>query len=127
MTTSPNPRRMKRSPLSWANREAERASRIAARNDAFRKNFGRLVVSARLHELGSEFVDRAVEATKAFDRFSPENDPSGWRDFGEFTLDGVELFWKIDTYIDGYTPVGTVDPLDPEASQLLTLMLAEEW
>ena len=42
----------------------------------------------------------------------------------------IELGQQVEVsarQIDGYTPVGAVDPLDPEAFRVLTLMLAEEW
>ena len=67
-----------------------------------------------------------VEVTR-FDNFTPENDPHGEHDFGNFKLCQRTFYWKIDLYnstMDG----GSEDPTDPQKTvRVLSLMLAEDY
>lgn len=84
-----------------------KAERIAALNDAFRRQvatFGRAadipgqcVVTRGIVDLGPEAVQDILWRVLAFDRFTEDNDPHGEHDFG--ALDHPEagkVFWKID-------------------------------
>ena len=59
--------------------------------------------------------------------FTTENDPYGEHDFGSVTIDGTNLFWKID-YYDLSLQYGSSDPSDPaQTARVLTITLAEEY
>lgn len=123
---------MRYAPLLDAEREASRASRIAASNDAFREVItrhpanGMLVLSRALTTTNWNLQERLLDAVRSFDRFPVEDDPYGEHDFGAFTLDDENLFWKIDVYGSPECFEGG-DPLDPAAFRVLTIMFAEDW
>jgi hypothetical protein len=108
----------------------DRAKRIAALNDKFRKGLpagGRVYLTSGVNAKGPEFVSKALAKVIAFDDFSEDNDPHGERDFGSFELDGEKLFWKID-YYDLKAAFGSEDPADPKKTlRVLTVMLASEY
>ena len=107
----------------------DRASRIAALNDDFRKSFanGTVFVTVGVQVLGCKAVKEAINAVRAFDRFSADNDPHGEHDFGVITVEGLRLFWKID-YYDPMLEYASPDPTDPaKTRRVLTIMLAEEY
>ena len=88
---------------------------------------GTILITRGLKELGDEFVLAAIEAIRAFDDFSPDNDPHAEHDFGRVEVEGEALFWKIDYYDKGME-FGSDDPADPEVTQrVLTLMFVEEY
>lgn len=112
-----------------------RAEKIAALNDAFRKNLpsglGRVYLTAGINALGAEFAAKCLARVAGFDAFTPDNDPYGERDFGAFDVDGAggneRCFWKID-YYDLAGEFGSEDPTDPRQTlRVLTIMLAEEY
>ena len=113
---------------------------IAAQNDAFRKLAclgtppdlpiqGRMHVTRALIEAGDGFMEEAVKATGAFDRFEPENDPEGWHDFGSVEIRGETVFWKIDLYeAESDFRYGAETPDDPATTmRVLTIMMARDW
>lgn len=109
------------------------AARIAALNDAFRKNLldrrlGRTYLTGGVAALGDGFVQKALAAVIAFDAFTAENDPHHEHDFGACQVDGERLFFKI-AYFDRRDPdFGAVDPSDPTTTErVLTIMLAAEY
>jgi hypothetical protein len=77
--------------------------------------------------LPNEIVACALASMMHFDGFTPENDPYGEHDFGNFEIQEHRFFFKFDYYnkeMDG----GSEDPSDPEKTmRVLTLMLAEEY
>ena len=107
----------------------EKATRIRELNDAFRKTFagGKVVLTASVAALPDMVTAHALVEVTRFDSFTPENDPHGEHDFGNFKLCGRTFYWKIDLYnvaMDG----GSEDPTDPEkTTPVLTLMLAEDY
>ena len=109
------------------------ATRIAALNDAFRKNpfnrsLGKLYMTAGVNAHGPEFVARAIATVIAFDAFTNDNDPHLEHDFGSFDLDGEKLFWKLDYYSTDDPDLGSEDPSDPSKTERArTIMLAEEY
>jgi hypothetical protein len=108
----------------------DRAKRIAALNDKFRKGLpagGRVYLTRGVNEKGPVFVSKALAKVIAFDDFAVDNDPHQEHDFGGFELDGETLFWKID-YYDVKGEFGSEDPTDPKQTmRVLTVMLAEEY
>lgn len=109
------------------------ATRIAALNDAFRKNpldrsLGKLYMTAGVNARGPEFVARAIAAVIAFDAFTNDNEPYREHDFGSFDLDGEKLFWKLDYYSMDDPDLGSEDPSDAaKTERALTIMLADEY
>lgn len=104
-------------------------ARIRDLNDAFRTTGlgGRVVVTRSLKNAGDEYVDKAIERTRAFTAFNSDNDPHGEHDFGNFVLDGRRLFWKID-YYDTALEDGSANPADPTVTtRVLTVMFAEDY
>ena len=66
-----------------------RAAKIAALNDALRRDpgtgeHGRIVMTRGVSELGVPFMMQALTKLKAFDVFTNDNDPYGEHDFGTF-------------------------------------------
>jgi hypothetical protein len=111
--------------------DTTKRDRIRELNDAFRKNFdstlGRVMLTAGVDSLPSDVRAMAIHKTATFDAFSPENDPHGEHDFGNFELAGRRFFFKID-YYEPSMEAGSVDPADPgKTTRVLTIMLAEEY
>ena len=108
----------------------DRTARIRELNDQYRRfgrGNGRTVVTRGIAAEGPDFVAKALASVRAFDAFSPDNDPWGEHDFGALTLDGRKLFWKID-YYDATLTAGSEDPADEARTcRVLTVMLAEEY
>ena len=108
----------------------DRAKRIAALNDTFRKGLpagGRVYITRGVNEKGPAFVSKALAMVIAFNDFNADNDPHSEHDFGAFELDGENLFWKID-YYDLQGEFGSEDPSDPKQTlRVMTIMLAEEY
>jgi Protein of unknown function (DUF3768) len=87
----------------------------------------RVFITRGVADRGNDFVDRAMEAVRAFCDFTPDNDPYGEHDFGVFCIDGVKLNWKID-YYDNRLEFGSPDPADIAVTRrVLTILLAEEY
>ena len=108
--------------------EQEHSLRIRELNDSFRKSSARDVYLTKgVAALAEEDRLSAVELVRAFDAFTPDNDPHGEHDFGSFEISGRKLFWKID-YYDLTLASGSNDPASPEITRrVLTIMLAEEY
>jgi len=106
-----------------------RAERIAQLNDQLRTTGvgGRIMVTRSVRALSQFNTAELVAALSRYDRFDPDNDPHGERDFGDLDLAGAELLWKID-YYDKELVWGSPDPADPNVTtRVLTVMLAEEY
>jgi Protein of unknown function (DUF3768) len=70
---------------------------------------------------------RAIELTRTFDDFTPDNDPHNEHDFGSFEIDDMKLIFKHD-YYDKSMLYGSEDPGDPQkTTRVLTIMLADEY
>lgn len=107
----------------------DKTARITELNDAFRTSGlgGRFVLTNGVGALGVDTVGKIIEAVKAFDDFTPDNDPYGEHDFGALEVEGHRLFWKID-YYDEDLMHGSNDASDPDATtRVLTIMLREEY
>jgi Protein of unknown function (DUF3768) len=108
---------------------SSRTDRIRELNDAFRITLegGKCLFTAGVSDMGVPFATAALAAVKAFDDFTPDNDPYGEHDFGLFEIGEERLFWKID-YYDNSLQFGSNDPADPaRTKRVLTIMLAEEY
>ena len=102
---------------------------IAEQNDEFRRRGfgGHRVITAGVQAKGSDFVIRAVAAVGAFEDFDDANDPYEHHDFGAVTIQGENVFWKID-YYDKEMLYGSENPHDPSVTtRVLTIMLAEDY
>jgi hypothetical protein len=68
-----------------------------------------------------------LDLVRAFDRFTPDNDPYGEHDFGAIELSGDRYFFKID-YYDLSKTAASPDPANPAVTQrVMTIMRADEY
>ena len=99
-------------------------------NDAFRKQpfaRGKVVVTAGVNALGTEFCAAAMRAIREFDDFTEDNDPWGEHDLVVVEVHGQKLFAKID-YYDKEIKYGSEDPADLEkTTRILTIMYVSEY
>lgn len=99
-------------------------------NDLLRTTFltGRVVMTEGVRALPTTHREEVLAAVRAFDSFTPDNDPYGEHDFGGITHpEAGRIFWKID-YYDPTLTCGSEDPADPKRTcRVLTVMLAEEY
>jgi hypothetical protein len=105
--------------------DLERAAKIAALNDAFRKSGSGVMVTPGIQEFGVFGMSELLSEVRHFDSFTEDNDPYGEHDFGSLEWGGEKVFWKID-YYDPELKFGR-DPLDVECKRVLTVMLASEY
>ena len=106
-----------------------RAEMIAKLNDRLRKDGhgGQLVVTTGVMGLSGYDSRELLRALATYDSFDADNDPHGERDFGDITVFGTDLFWKID-YYDLQLEYGSPDPADPHVTvRVLTVMLEREY
>ena len=107
----------------------DKTTRIRELNDTFRQTFagGKVVMTASVAALPDMVTAHALVEVTRFDNFTPENDPHGEHDFGNFELVGRKFYWKIDAY-DENMEFGSEDPSDPsKTTRVLTLMLADDY
>ena len=109
----------------------ERASKIAALNDALRTTLqgGRIMITAGVHAEGPVFLHFATAAMRGFTDFTEGDDPYGEHDFGVLWIENVRLYWKIDYFQKGSNySAGAEHPENAETTdRVLTLMLADEY
>ena len=106
-----------------------RAEVIAQLNDTLRKTGtgGTVMVTQNVANLPGFDAAALAAALAGCDAFDPDNDPHGERDFGDLTLWGADLLWKID-YYDADLQFGSDDPADGGATRrVLTVMIAADW
>ena len=103
-------------------------NRIAKLNDLCRLGRGgKTMITAGIHALPAEDQIAIRRKVWEFNDFTPDNNPHGERDFGDFTHEGERIFWKIDYYNADMTG-GSEDPADPKRTvRVLTIMLADEY
>ncbi len=107
----------------------QRKAHIRRLNDALRTEMrgGRIVITSGVRSLGPILLQRALEATAAFQSFTSDNDPYGERDFGAVDVGRHRIFWKID-YYDKTLTCGSPDAANPDVTaRVLTVMLASEY
>lgn len=103
------------------------ADKIAALNDAARRDFVgcRVVITRGVAVLPD--LDAIYSKVRSFHSFTPRNDPHGEHDFGAIEHKGQTLFWKFD-YYGPELLMASPDPADPAVTvRVLTIMLAEEY
>lgn len=107
-----------------------RRERIAQLNDLCRTAMGvagKLFQTAGINALPLADQSAIREAVETYDRFTPDDNPYGERDFGAFDHNGQRIFWKIDYYAPDLHH-GSEDPADPtQTVRVLTIMLAQEY
>jgi hypothetical protein len=109
--------------------QSPRAEVIAQLNDQLRTTGtgGAITVTRGVRLLPDFCPMQLMQALAAYNSFDPDNDPHGERDFGDITLFGEDMLWKID-YYDTTLTYGSNDPADPAITQrVLTVMLASEY
>ena len=98
-------------------------------NDLLRTTLltGRVALTQGIMALSQADRDAILAKVRAFDAFTPDNDPHGEHDFGAFSHGGVRVFWKIDYYAP-HTELASEDPADRgKTRRVLTVMLADEY
>lgn len=106
-----------------------RSEQIARLNDQLRMGHGKgkIVVTKAVHALTGFDTDVLMAALANYEGFDPDNDPHGERDFGDLTLFGADLLFKID-YYDNAMEFGSDNPANMElTTRVLTVMRADEW
>ena len=102
---------------------------IRALNDRFRQTLqgGTVLMTAGIIALDAEAQAGIIAAVRAFDAFSPDNDPWGEHDFGSLEVAGERVFFKI-AYYDLTRAMHSEDPADPSKTErVMTIMLASEY
>jgi len=103
--------------------------RIRALNDRARQSFTgcRVAITAGIAALGHEAAYAVFDLIKAYDEFTPDNDPYQEHDFGSFHFGTHQVFWTFDYYDLDFT-MRSPDPEDETVTaRVLTVMLAEEY
>lgn len=106
--------------------QVPRAEGIARLNDQVRKTGegGTIVVTRRVTNLTGFDGAALTAALAAYEAFDADNDPHGERDFGDLTLFGADLLWKID-YYDTDLRFASNDPADNSITKrVLTVAIA---
>jgi hypothetical protein len=106
-----------------------KSAKIRTLNDRFRKSLtgGRVMMTAAVSALPDDVRARAIELTRTFDNFTPDNDPHNEHDFGSFEIDDQKFIFKH-AYYDKSMQYGSEDPGDPQkTTRVLTIMLADEY
>ncbi len=86
-----------------------------------------LVLAPGIMQMPPEERELVIAKVRNFSQFTPQMDPRGEHDFGEFDHGGQRVFWKFD-YQDKRSVVRIADPVDDRFTQrLLTVLLAEEY
>lgn len=109
--------------------EVPRAEAIARLNDKLRTSGcgGHIMVTRGTSTLDGFNTAELMAALRHYDGFDPDNDPHGERDFGDLTLWGEDLLWKVDAY-DTSMKYGSPDPADERVTtRVLTVMLSSEY
>lgn len=109
--------------------ELPRTEAIARLNDELRATCrgGHVMVTRGVSNLNSFAAHDLMTALREYDGFDIDNDPHGERDFGDLTLWGEDLLWKVD-YYDTTMKFGSPDPADERVTtRVMTVMLASEY
>lgn len=118
------------------------AARVAAQNDAFRRNaclaipygtgdpvlMGRVVVTRAVDARGMPFVQSCLAAIGRLSDFPADNDPDGFHDFGSVEVEGTTVWMKIDLYDGPDLLYGSEAPDDPSRTcRVMTILLPSDW
>jgi hypothetical protein len=84
-------------------------------------------MTAGIHALPADERMAIVEAVRAFDTFTEDNDPYGEHDCATLTVGAHEAMFKID-YYDAKVKWRSPDESDPSVTRrVLTILLASEY
>jgi hypothetical protein len=114
--------------LNFAN-DLPRAEAVAQLNDKLRKTGGggRIVITLGVDTIAGFNPATLLKSLADYNGFDVDNDPHGERDFGDLTLFGQTLLWKVD-YYDRQLRFGSDDPADEAVTvRVLTIMLENEY
>ena len=94
---------------------------IARKNDLFRTTFmgGRVLLTQGVRE--SKALDEILTTVRAFNTFTPDNDPYGEHDFGKVTVNDEDYFFKIDYFDENY------QYFKEDGNRVLTVMRTDEY
>ena len=109
--------------------DKDQSAAIRDLNDEFRRTLtgGTLLLTSGIIALGAEAQAQIIAAVRAFDAFTPDNDPWGEHDFGSLDFAGQRVFFKLD-YYDPTRAMHSDDPTDPsQTERVMTIMLAREY
>lgn len=109
--------------------QVPRAEVIARLNDQLRKTGqgGTIMVTRTVMDLPEFNAVMLAAALATYQAFDADNDPHGERDFGDLTLFGTDLLWKID-YYDASLQFGSDDPANSKVTKrVLTVMTTADW
>ena len=87
---------------------------------------GRTVMTAALAHLPPEILRRVFAAVRAFDAFTPANDPYREHDLGILEVDGERILFKFDYFADATCTEGAEAPAVC-CYRVLTIMLARDY
>ena len=107
---------------------AELTRKIRELNDRHRSEMphGGVLLTRAVACLVAGSVLKIVQAIRSFDAFTSGNDPWGEHDFGQVTVAGEQLYWRIDAY-DLNLEFGSPEPTDEAVTRrILTIMTAED-
>jgi hypothetical protein len=127
--TTSHQREQSASQSSGAAAASARSDSILLLNDRLRQTFtsGRVVVTAGVQALDDTLRAEVLGLVRAFDAFSPDNDPYGEHDFGRVVVGENGFFWKID-YYDIDLHCLSPDPADEAVTtRVLTIMREDEY
>ena len=107
----------------------DQRQRIRELNDQLRRTFmgGRIMLTAGFSELPNLTKARALAAIRSYDDFDESSDPYGEHDFGSVTIDGQDVWFKVDCD-DKSLAFGSPDPANPDlTTRVLTILLPEDY
>lgn len=132
--TTPVPTRERPEPGSEAH-----TALVALQNDQFRRWHclgerkpgvfvpGKSVWTATFEAEPAAFKRAALKAIGEMETFDADNDPDGFHDFGSVSVDGRDVWFKIDAYDQNYE-YGSEDPADLETTRrVLTILFPSDW
>ena len=96
---------------------------IGRLNDTFRRSTREILLTPGVQALPD--IGGLVGAVRAFNDFTPENDPYGHHNRGSITWHDQATGWQIDCYDQALQHEG--DPLEPECRRILTVFLHSEY
>ena len=82
------------------------------------------MMTAAVSALPDDVRARAIELTRTFDDFTPDNDPHNEHDFGSFEIDDQKFIFKHDLYEEPDVKSANGESV---VTRVLTIMLAEEY
>ena len=119
--------------------DPDSSAKVRLLNDLLRCTLtgGTLLITAGVITLSADKQAEVLAKVRAFDAFTPDNDPWGEHDMGAFEIDvpgpgfggtvSTRIFWKLD-YYDLTRATLSPDPANPAVTErVLTIMLGEEY